>query len=128
MITNKMVSFMGNTTQNFKLPRNYSLEISGIYEGPSAYFAARYSELWQVSAGLQKTILKGNGSLRLNATDIFWSYVYYGETQLGDNMINDFYRWDNRVITGTFTYNFGKKSFALKDNSVELPNSGKNRK
>ena len=106
---NRRISFLANSTQTFKLPEGIDVELSGQYEGPSAYSISRYNELWQISLGAQKSVFKEKATIKLALTDIFWTYVYRGQANLGEITTKDSYKWDNRVVTLTFIYNFGKK-------------------
>jgi hypothetical protein len=119
-LDNRMVSFLANSTQNIRLGKGYDVEVSYQYEGPSAYNLSRYNDLWQLSLGVQKSILKDKATIKLAATDIFWTSVYRGEQLQEDNITRDRYRWDNRVVTLTFVYNFGKRFFMPKDETGEV--------
>lgn len=64
--------------------------------------------MYVVSFGGQKQVLKGKGTIRLNLRDPFWLQRYKGKTQY--DVINTKVQnlWDNRQVTTTFTYRFGK--------------------
>jgi iron complex outermembrane recepter protein len=127
-LDNRMVSFLANSTQNFKLAKGIDVELSAQYESPSAYALSRYNELWQISLGVQKSVFKEKASIKLAANDLFWTYVYRGEQQQEDNTTRDLFRWDNRVVTLTFVYNFGKKVFLQKqekEDEDQAPNGGR---
>jgi hypothetical protein len=53
-------------------------------------------------------VLKGKGTVRLNLRDPFWIQRYRGKTQydIVDTRVQN--RWDNRQVTVSFTYRFGK--------------------
>ncbi len=101
-------SFMVNMTQTFTLKQGYTLELSGFYRGKGVEQLSINEPMYVVSAGGQKQIMKGKGTLRLNFRDPFWLQRYKGRTQydIVDIRINN--RWDNRQLTATFTYRFGK--------------------
>lgn len=123
-INNRMISFMANSTQNIKLPRNFNIELSGVYQGPSAYNISRYREMWQISMGIQKSLWNEKANVKFAVQDFFWTYQFRGETQLGDTKLNDTYSWDNRVATLTFVYNFGKKFTLPSEKDKKEPNNG----
>ena len=65
---------------------------------------------WALNAGVQKTVLKNKGTIRLNVTDIFW-------TNLPKAVItynNYIEKWnaerESRVVNLGFTYRFGKNT------------------
>ncbi|WP_379094095.1 outer membrane beta-barrel protein [Pedobacter sp. UC225_65] len=62
----------------------------------------------QLSAGLVKTILKGKGSLKLSARDIFYTQSMEGITDF-PGASEYFILWrDSQVINLGFSYRFGK--------------------
>ncbi len=64
----------------------------------------------QMNIGLAKNnLLKGKGSLRLNARDPFNWQRYHGLTQYGTVDITIRNHWDNRQYGVNFTYRFGKQ-------------------
>jgi hypothetical protein len=52
--------------------------------------------------------MKGKGTIRMNFRDPFWIQRYKGKTQydIVDSRVEN--RWDNRQVTASFTYRFGK--------------------
>lgn len=114
----KLYSYMFNSTNNFKLPHKFDLEISGLYEAPTVFGLMKFREMWQISFGIQKRIFNDKATIKLMATDVFWTYKYKGEGTLFETQTFDSYRWDNRVVTLTFIYNFGKR-FNLNQGNLE---------
>ncbi len=103
-----ITSFMINMTQTFTIKQGFSAEISGFYRAKTIEQLSQSQPMYMISFGGQKTIMKGKATLRLNLRDPFWLQRYEGITKIGivDSRIRN--RWDNRQVTVSFTYRFGK--------------------
>lgn len=101
-------SFMVNMTQTFTLKQGFTLEMTGFYRARGVDQLTISEPMYMISFGGQKQVLKGKGTLRLNLRDPFWLQRFKGRTQydIVDNRIQN--QWDNRQVTATFTYRFGK--------------------
>jgi iron complex outermembrane recepter protein len=101
-------SFMVNMTQTFTLKKGYVLEINGFYRAKGVDQLSINDPMYVVNFGGQKQVLKGKGTVRLNLRDPFWIQRYKGKTQydIVDTRVRN--RWDNRQVTASFTYRFGK--------------------
>jgi hypothetical protein len=101
-------SFMVNMTQTFTVKQGFTLELSGFYRARGVDQLSINEPMYVFSLGGQKQVLKGKGTVRLNLRDPFWIQRYKGKTQydIVDTRINN--RWDNRQVTASFTYRFGK--------------------
>ena len=99
----------------FKLSKTLNGEISGFYTTKNRNdLQELLSPTGQVSAGLAKTILKGKGTLRLTARDIFYTQSMEGMTDFpGANEYFILWR-DSQVINAGFSYRFGKPLKAAK--------------
>jgi iron complex outermembrane recepter protein len=94
-----------NNTFTFK--NGWGAEISGTFHtGGQAGFMV-FDPTWNISAGVQKTILKGKGTLRANISDIFWTDLPKALITY-DNYVEKWraYR-ETRVANLTFSYRFG---------------------
>jgi iron complex outermembrane recepter protein len=67
--------------QVFKLPKNFSLEISGMYNSITYRGANRMAGFGMVNAGIKKELKNNGGVLQLSVTDIFKSM--YSNSSLG---------------------------------------------
>lgn len=120
-------AYMLNLTHTFKLPRSISAEVSFNYESPSYFGTLLYREVWQLSAGVQKKFMHDNLSVKIAVTDVFWQYVYVGEGTFGSTTTMDTYKWDNRVLTLSMSYRFGKQLAALQNVEKTHINEGGSR-
>ncbi|HEX7846826.1 MAG TPA: outer membrane beta-barrel family protein, partial [Chitinophagaceae bacterium] len=103
-------SFMINMTQSFTIKQGLTAEISGFYRAKVVEQLSLNEPMYMLSFGGQKTIMKGKGTLRLNLRDPFWLQKFEGRTKIGivDSRIRN--RWDNRQVTASFTWRFGKSN------------------
>lgn len=95
-----------NSINSFKIGNGYSAELSGNYHAKETYAYMFLKPMWSVNIGAQKKF-KNNSTLKFSFNDIFLtsnpeaSNVYF-------NYIENFVvRRDTRVITLSYTYNFG---------------------
>jgi len=68
--------------------------------------------LWKLNAGLQKAILKNKGSLKLSATDLFYTYNYKGTNDITGYHEDWSSSIDTRVVTLSFNWRFGNNKIA----------------
>jgi ferric enterobactin receptor len=103
-----------NLTANssFMLPHGWTAEITSLYESRDVAYSQTLSDRGQVALGLQKSLWNKQGTLRLSATDIFYT-TPLRVTSTYDNFSESFYqRYDLRVITAALTYRFGNGKVA----------------
>lgn len=101
-------SFMVNITNNFNFGKGYSGEISGFYRYKGINNLTEMQPIYQMSFGVQKQVMKGKGTLRLNIRDPFAWQKFEGLTKYG-RIDGDFLsRPDIRQVTATFTWRFGQ--------------------
>jgi outer membrane cobalamin receptor len=103
-------SFMVNITNSLTLGKGYTGEISGFYRHKGLNSLTRMDAIYQLSFGLQKQVMKGKGTLRLNVRDPFAWQKFSGLTRYGKIDGNFLARPDIRQVTGTFTWRFGKSN------------------
>ncbi|MBL7748108.1 MAG: TonB-dependent receptor [Chitinophagaceae bacterium] len=101
-------SFMINVTQTFTIKQGFTVEMSGFYRARGVNQLNIDEPMYVVNFGAQKQVLKGKGTVRLNLRDPFWIQRYKGKTEydIVDSRVQN--KWDNRQVTTTFTYRFGK--------------------
>lgn len=92
----------------FKLPKSWSVEISGWYNAPSLWGGTfEMAAMWSIDAGIQKKLFGGKGNLRMAVSDIFKSNRWSGVSRFGvlDSAVSG--GWDSRRFRTSLTYNFG---------------------
>ncbi len=74
------VNYGFNSTQTFKLKQGVSLEVSGNYNAPGYWGIAYWKATSFLNVGIEKDFGSKWGKLRFNASDIFESSNWFGET------------------------------------------------
>jgi len=95
-----------NSTNTFTIGDGFTAELNGSYQYRNLYGYMDVKSYGLLSAGLQKTILKGKGTLKLNMTDIF--HPASKATVTYRDYVESYAVWrDSRAATLSFTYRFG---------------------
>lgn len=112
-------SFMVNVSNTFTFKKGWSGELSGFYRAKGVDELSIAEPMYFMGMGVQKTVFKGKGTARMNLRDPFHWQVYRGSTVYSDIDVKVYNKWDNRSLTLTFTYRFGKSTIpqARKRNS-----------
>lgn len=106
-LSNGAPAYQLNINNNFTLPRGFRAEAGGWYQSRQIYGFMDLKPMWALNLGLQKTIMKEKGTLRLNVQDLFWTsppratsvYNAYRE----DFIVNR----ETRQASISFSYRFG---------------------
>ncbi len=113
LVNNTQVSinattFMFNGTQQFKMNKTMTAEISGWYRtsGIDGVFEAK--PMGSLSLGFTQQVLKGKGTLRLNVRDVFYTQGFKASSKYGTVDVKIRERGDSRVVNLGFTYRFNK--------------------
>ena len=93
----------------FKMGKGWAAEVRGNYQSDLVYAQLLIKSYGTLNIALQKSILKGKGVLKLNATDLLY-------TRRADGIIRYLYltdadwnsRIDSRAVGMSFSYRFGK--------------------
>jgi len=109
-IDRSFTSFMVNITNNFTISKGFTAEVSGFYRHKSLANLSVMNPIYQISVGLQKQVMQGKGTVRLNVRDPFaWQkFTGYNRYGLIDNTFSN--RPDIRQVTATFTWRFGSNN------------------
>lgn len=106
------LAFDANSNNSFKLSKNTSAELDGIFTSGNVYGYLYVKHTLELSAGVQQTVLKGKGTLKLNVSDFLRSNNLVGTTSI-DNYSEMFTRHiESRVATLAFIYRFGNNKVA----------------
>lgn len=101
-------SFDLNTGNNFFIMDGLSAEVNFHYNYKNLYGITTMNTTYNLTAGIQKSILKKKGTITINMTDIFWTAYPSGITEF-DNVREDWVaKRDTRVLNVNFSYKFGK--------------------
>ncbi len=98
------------TQHTFKLPKDFSAEISSWYASPSIWEGTfEMNGQWSLDAGVQKKLFDGKGKLKFSVGDIFRTNQWSGTSSLGALYIDSSGNWDSRRFKLSFSYLIGNK-------------------
>lgn len=105
------VNVYASLTNSFKLKKGWKISVSGRYLGDQVYSQLLIKSYASMNCGIQKSLFKEKGSIRLNANDLFYS-------RKGDGVINNLNqtnadwnsKYDSRSFSIAFTMRFGKSN------------------
>lgn len=102
-------NFSANSTHSFTITNSFSGELSGFYNGPSFFGAAKYDEVIGFNIGFQNKFSDKWGTLKFSINDIFDQIEYNGGTDLPEQNIKtrNTFDFSNRTLSLTYTRNFG---------------------
>jgi outer membrane receptor for ferrienterochelin and colicin len=114
-----------NIVNAFKLSKDFSIEISGMYQSKALSGISEFLPLGSLNAGIQKGFGNG-GVLRLSMDDILNTNYWKIKTNSVSNLDSYFnYKWNNRFVRVTYTRSLGNnklQSVKLKSGSEEERN------
>ena len=108
-LTTEQKSFRFNSVQTFKLPKDFTLELSGNYRSPGLRGFVKTKATGALNAGLQKKLGGNNGRLSLNVNDILRTLrfeLYTTDPTLGFEY-EGAYLFSERAVRLTYSRNFG---------------------
>jgi hypothetical protein len=107
-----------STNNSFFIIDGLSAELSFRYNHKALNGITTELTTYNLSAGIQKTVLKKRGTITVNMSDILWTAYPSGVTEF-DNVREDWTaKRDTRVLNISFTYKFGKgKSARMRRNT-----------
>jgi len=94
--------------QTFTLPRGYTAEISGWFNGPGIWGGVfKFDTSWSLNLGLQKKFMNDKLSVKLSAQDIFLQAFWSGKAEFNGLVSQGRGEWDSRRFAVNLNYNFG---------------------
>lgn len=117
IVNNVPISFTATTitfngTQQFKLTKTTTAEISGIYRSPGVQGVITFKARGGVAAGFSQQVIKNNGVVRLLVRDIFYTQKGRASTKYGNVDATFQEMGDSRTVALGFTYRFSKGKVA----------------
>jgi hypothetical protein len=101
-------SYVLNTTQQFKITKKLTGELSGRYRSRWVEGVIIAEPVGFLAAGLSQQVMKNNGTLRLTVRDIFYTQRFKATSSYGNVDFNFQEVNDSRVVIFGFTYRFSK--------------------
>ncbi|MDX1913297.1 MAG: outer membrane beta-barrel protein, partial [Saprospiraceae bacterium] len=100
-----------NTTNTFKLPKKFTLEISGNFDSPGFWGIAHWQATGSFNVGLEKNMGDKWGKLRFNASDLFLSTNWFGTTDQPEInlLVKQSYQMAERIFMVSWTNSFGNR-------------------
>ena len=97
-----------NVVNLFRLPKDFSFEISGMYQSRLLSGISQFLPIGSLNAGVQKSF-GDKGILRLSMDDILFTNYWKIKTHSPENNIDSYfsYNWHNQFIRLTYTRNLG---------------------
>ncbi len=107
----KNATYGFNTTQTFRLPRHYTLEISGNYDSPGYWGVAYWKATGSLNLGIEKAISDKWGKLRFSANNLLLSTNWYGTTEQPEVglLVKASYQFAERTFMLSWTNTFGNE-------------------
>ena len=105
-----------SSTQTFKLPKNFSLELFGNYFSGGLFGIYKVQPVAFLDAGVQKKFEKQRSSLRFNVSNIFNSQVYKLAVDLPEQnlLVKGNLHFSYPSFKLTYTHNFGSDKVKAK--------------
>lgn len=94
--------------QAFTLGKNYSMEVSGSYNGPGLWGGSwKTKPQGGMDLGVQKRLFNNNATLKFSFTDVFHSYPWKATSDFGGAKIIGSGYWESQTVRISFSYRFG---------------------
>ena len=110
-----------NINNQFNFKKGWGAELSGWYLSKGVEGQILLAAMGQMSAGISKTVLKGQGSVKFNVRDILYTQLPHGDINFKETEARFRNSRDTRVANLTFTYRFGKP---IKSNNNQRKKGG----
>ena len=99
------------TNNTFTFKKGWSAELNANLNTGGQYGYMVLDPQWGLAAGVQKTIIKGKGTLRFNITDIFWTNLPKATVTYKGSYVENWHAFrESRVANLSFTYRFGNNT------------------
>ncbi|MBO9660058.1 MAG: outer membrane beta-barrel protein, partial [Chitinophagaceae bacterium] len=100
--------YVVNAIQQFKISKTFSAEVNVMHRSGWLEGVIRVKPVTVAGAGVSQQILKGKGTVRLTARDIFYSQKMNGRSRYSNVDVHLRQRSETQVFTIGFTWNFSK--------------------
>lgn len=117
LINHKLAAFTSTTSNQFKINKKWSAELSGLYRTRILSGQGYFQPITRLNTSIRKKLFQDKATLGLVVRDILHSWKIKREITLNEAIINTFNFSDTQIVNLTFTYLFGKtiKSKPRKD-------------
>jgi outer membrane receptor protein involved in Fe transport len=96
------------TNNSFTFKKGWAAELNASFNSGGRYGYMVSKPQWGLSAGVQKAVLEGKGTVRFNISDIFWTNRPRATITFQDKYVENWHAYrESRVANLSFTYRFG---------------------
>jgi iron complex outermembrane recepter protein len=108
---NNSITFLSLYGQNtFKLPKDFTFEVSGWYNTGGVWGGAYVTDAQgAIDLGLQKKLFKEQGTLKLSFTDILETAPWHSHNVYAGIVILAHGNWESQQLRASFTWRFGNR-------------------
>ncbi|MBC7866175.1 MAG: TonB-dependent receptor, partial [Gloeobacteraceae cyanobacterium ES-bin-316] len=106
------------TSQNFTLPKNYSLQLSSWGNIATEDAMGKTGWLGSVDMGAGKTLLKKKLDIRISVTDIFNTQRWRQEVDFGRVNYNYLRKWESRNFRLQLSWKLGKTNYNARNREL----------
>jgi hypothetical protein len=105
----RSINYGFTSSNTFKLPQGYHIELTGNYNSPGNSGVIRWNATGDIHFGVQKDLGKTWGKLRFNASNLLQTNVLRGTTRHPENnlMVDLYMQFTERVFMLTWSNTFG---------------------
>ncbi|PWT96650.1 MAG: TonB-dependent receptor [Bacteroidetes bacterium] len=107
-----------NMNNQFDLGKGWTGEVSGWARSNGIEGQFYIKAMGQLDLGVQKSILKKQGSLKFSVTDVFYTNQFKGSVNFNNIDVLVKQNHDSRAVRFTFTYRFGKSTSSARQRST----------
>ncbi|MEO6406647.1 MAG: outer membrane beta-barrel family protein, partial [Ferruginibacter sp.] len=104
----KATTWMMNVNNQFNFKKGWAAELSGFYRTAGIEGQIKIQSISQFNAGVSKQVLKSKGTLKLAIKDFTGPMNPHGNINFQNTKASFSQTSDNRVVTVSFNYRFGK--------------------
>lgn len=120
-------TFNLNLNQQLVWGKGWAAEVSCFYQHYINGGLGTTRPVANLSAGVQRELWGGRGSLRLTATDMLWTQKYRTDRNVGFLQQSSFFRQDSRQVRLIFSYRFGDLKAPKPEVKIERDERAKTR-
>jgi hypothetical protein len=106
------LAFGLSCNNSFQFSKGWSAEMNFEYQSPQVYGFMKLNAMYGLNLGLQKSILNKKATLKLSATDIFWTNLPSANIYYRDYFEYFDVKRETRVVSLSFNYKFGNNKIS----------------
>lgn len=93
---------------SYKFKKGWTAEVIGFYNAPTVMMGTfKVKSMWNVDAGVQKQIFKGNGTIKASVSDVFRTMKFRMSADYAGQQTTNRFQFESRQFKVAFSYRFG---------------------